>query len=216
MINKIILVFITLIFCSGFRVFSPNKPWNINKSSTAKSKVFVSYDNASGTLENDLPSGDPLADNATITIEQAMDSIFDDFNDIEAAYITLVDTADTDYAAESENRIITITKGTAGGASSGEAKLSFDGEFASDCKISLIASTYETASRFIQVATHEIGHCLGLDHPQETVNSTMSYFFDPADVRLKIDDKMGVTFLYPQDASKGAESSTLGMSCSTR
>ncbi|MBK9294852.1 MAG: matrixin family metalloprotease [Oligoflexia bacterium] len=57
------------------------------------------------------------------------------------------------------------------------------------CRVVLNASLKSTAKQLVGVMTHEMGHCLGLDHPQDTVNAIMSYFRDENAIRLNTDDK---------------------------
>lgn len=210
-----VLVFGFYIFCClGFRTFDNHKTFAINNSAPTKTKIFVDYDFASETLQNDLPGGDPLAGTAVVTVAAVMNSVFSDYNSIAAAYVQLVDISDSDYAAESTNRIITIRKASADGLSSGEAQLQFDGNTVTGCSIHMEPSSYSKAKSFTATLTHEIGHCLGLDHPQDTTHAIMSYFHSDDVVRLQIDDKMGIIFLYPTDPAKAKEKNTFGMSCS--
>lgn len=216
MTSKILrgLVFGFYIFLSlGFRTFDDKKTFAVDNSSAAKTKIFVDYDQGGVTLENDMPSGDSLAGTGPITVTAAMNSVFVDYNAISAAYVQLVDTADPDYAAEHLNRVITIRKGATDGLSGGEAKLEFSGSRVIGCRIDIKPALYDKAKLFVSAITHEIGHCLGLDHPQETVNAVMSYFNEGIP-RLQIDDKMGIIYLYPNDAAKAKEKATFGMSCS--
>ncbi len=202
-----------ILMCLGFRTFNDKKTFNINNSAPAKTKIFVDYDQATVALTNDLPSGDPLAGTATVTVAAVMNSIFNDFNSIGASYVQLVDTTDTDYAAESKNRIILIRPAATQGLSGGEAQLEFDGTTVTGCRIDIKPEIYEKAKYFTMAVTHEIGHCLGLDHPQETTNAIMSYFHSDELVRLQIDDKMGIVYLYPTNSSKAEEHATMGLSC---
>jgi len=206
-----------LMFCTGFRVFQEEQPWrDLSRASAASSKLFVSF-NITGSLINDLPDSDPLSGTETITVNQAMQSILDDFNGISASYVRLVDTSDPDYiVANAQTKTITIDVGSASGLSSGEARFEYEGDKFIGCKITVIDSQLEEAVAFIGLMTHELGHCVGLDHPQELTDSVMSYF-SPREVhRLRADDKMGIAYLYPLDAGKGRESPTLGASCSRR
>jgi hypothetical protein len=212
-----ILVFGFWIFmCLGFRTFDDKKTFNVNNTSPAKTKIFVDYDQPSFALQNDLPAGDPLAGTATVTIQAVMNSVFNDYNSIAAAYVQLVDTSDTDFAAESTNRIIRIHKAGTDGLSGGEASLDYDGSKVVGCKIGIKPDLYDKAKYFTMAVTHEIGHCLGLDHPQDTTNAVMSYFTNYENPRLQIDDKMGIVYLYPTNPSKAAERATFGMACSRR
>lgn len=212
-----VLVFGIYIFlCLGFRTFDDKKTFAVNNSAPAKTKVFVDYDQASVTLENDLPAGDPLAGTSQVTVSAIVNSVLSDYNSIAAAYVQLVDTSDSDYAAESTNRVIKIRKAGTDGLSGGEAQLEFDGTNVVGCQIDVNPALYEKAKFFTMTVTHEIGHCLGLDHPQDTTNAIMSYFTSNNVVRLQIDDKMGITYLYPVDPAKAKESATFGMSCARK
>jgi len=146
-----------------------------------------------------------------------MDSIFTDYNNIAAAYVTLVDSSDTDYnATNAERRTIYVYNRGTNGVQGGQADYITDKDGIVRCEISLNDDMYDDAKTYIGVTTHELGHCLGLDHPQEITKSIMSYFADSSIYRLQADDKMGITFLYPSDPSKGREDATFGLACSAR
>jgi len=199
----------------GFRVFPGGVVWEITNGTAAETKVFVSYPSASSNLSNDLPAGDILAGTGLVTVAQLMDSIFDDYNNVDASFITLVDTADTDYnATTSADFLIEIEFGNSTGGSSGEAQTEVEDGDIIGCKIIMDTDTVTDAAAFTRTMTHELGHCLGLTHPQETTDAVMSYYSDSDIVRLQIDDKMGVVFLYPSDASAAEEQATFGLGCS--
>ncbi len=70
----------------------------------------------------------------------------------------------------------------------------------------------ESLSRFIHTMTHELGHCVGFMHNHDTHLSIMSYVADPDEIlRLQMDDKMGLTYLYPADEAYNDEEPTFGL-----
>jgi hypothetical protein len=217
-VNYFVWIVAAFLYCTGFRVYNEKHPWKeVNNNSAATAKVFVIYERASDSLNNDLPDHDPLAGTSSITVEQAMDSVFDDYNSIQASFITLVDNADSDYSsAAAERRTIRIYNESAGGLNGGRATLVVDDDGVKGCDISLIDSAYENAKAYIAVVTHEIGHCMGLDHPQEITWSIMSYFHGDSVYRLQTDDKMGMVYLYPSDPDKAKEEPTFGLACSRK
>lgn len=217
--RQIFLLLILVNLTMGFRFFPDGNNWNIDSSTPARSKLFVIYPDATRALENDLPAGDSLAGiSTTLTVKQLMDAIIADYNNIQASFLVLADNTDADYAANSTNRTITIEVGsTKALAAGGEAKQSTNDNQVTACTITLKDSTFDSAKEFTETVTHELGHCVGLDHPQDTVHAIMSYFRDSDDVyRLAIDDKMGITYLYPVYPDKADEDPTMGFSCSHR
>lgn len=203
---------------TGFRLIFPENRWAISNDNTGSRKLFIQFDNGTQTITNDLEAPDPLAGvGSTITVNALMTSIFEDYNKINASYITLVDTTDSDFAGLGTDRTITISFGGASGAQSGQAQLeqNSDGDL-TGCTMEFKEDVLDSARDFVRVMTHEIGHCLGLDHPQESINSVMSYFSDENVVRLQIDDIMGIIYLYPKNSAAVEEDSTYGLGCSKR
>jgi hypothetical protein len=217
LLKKYFSLILLLPFLVGFRTYLNTTPWDINNNNAANRKIFVKYSSASTNVSNDLGSKDPLGSaGANVTVEQLMDSIFDDFNNVDASFINLVDTDDSDYDARKKNREITISFDGATGGNAGEAQFEIsDGKFV-NCTINAQSSLLDDAEVFVGTIAHEIGHCLGLAHPQESINSIMSYYTYSDKVRLQIDDKMAMIFLYPKDKSAAAEDATFGMSCARR
>jgi hypothetical protein len=217
LLKKYFSLLLLLPFLFGFRTYLNSTPWDINNDSATNRKIFIKYGNATTNVSNDLGSKDPLGSaGANVTVKQLMDSIMDDFNDVDASFLTLVDDSDTDYAAMKNKREITISFDGATGGNAGEAQFEIDGGKFVKCTINAQSSLLDDAEVFVGTIAHEIGHCLGLAHPQETINSIMSYYTYSDKVRLQIDDKMGMIFLYPKDKSAAAEDATFGLSCARR
>lgn len=214
---RVLGLMVLVFFCLGYRVYPGIKGWGLDVSTTAGRKVFITLVPSGNIMENDLPADDVLfSSGATLTEAQLLQSVIDDYNSIQKSNLILALDSDTDFAANSTNKIIKIEKGDAAGESSGEAQPEFSERRIVGCEIKLTDKGYKTAKTFVGLLTHELGHCVGLEHPQETVWSVMSYFFHEDVYRLAIDDKMGIVHLYPKDPSDADEKPTLGLSCATR
>lgn len=219
MVFKIVFwTLITPLLAFGFQIIPKGNFWNINASTTAASKLFVVYSNPTQVVTNDLPAGDVLAGTSTVTVQQIMTSIFNDYNSIAGAFVILADSSDPDFALNSTNRTITIelSNNLAGATSGGQAQQSWTGSNISACRILVKPSVYDKAKFLTSLLTHELGHCLGLAHPMDTTNSIMSYYVSPDLVRLQVDDKMGLVYLYPTDTARAREEPTLGFSCARK
>jgi hypothetical protein len=215
-VRRISAVLVAAFFCLGYRVYPGITGWNLNPSVTASRKVFITLRLTGKVFSNNLPTNDRLgASGPTLTETQLLQSVIDDYNSIQKSHLILALDIDTDFAANSQNKRIEIEKGSASGESSGEAQLTFSGQYITGCKIKLTDKAYESAKVYVGLVTHEIGHCIGLEHPQETVWSVMSYFYNEEVYRLATDDKMGIVHLYPKDPADALEKATLGLSCST-
>lgn len=197
----------------GFRTYG-NITWDISSSDT---KVFVRFCQTYAITTNDLPSGDPLFGTA-VTFSSLVQSIYDDYNNLASTYFQLVDISDPEFNATTHaNRIIDVCIGSPSApVSGGEASLTTSGDTITGCDVKLISSVTDSAKDFVKVLTHELGHCMGLDHPQDSTTAIMSYFSGEDVVRLQVDDKMGLTHLYPVDPSLAEETVTFGLSCTPK
>lgn len=213
-IRKAALVATCVFICLGFRSYPGTKGWLVHMTTAANRKVFVTIPTSGKTLTNNLPASDALGSaGAELTQAQLITSVLADYNAVNKSLLMLVADSDTDFAAYSNEHRIILEEGAASGLSSGEAKPTFNGAYITACQISLTEQGYKDAKTYLGLVTHEIGHCVGLEHPQETVNSVMSYFHAADVYRLAIDDKMGLVHLYPKDPADAQEKATLGLSC---
>lgn len=209
----------------GFRTFPGVNGWSI---SVADPTLWIRSCRSLTFASANFPAGDPLDPNVTgsvPTYTAALNSVLNDFNSVPGSFLRLAlypadpnnpgapateDSPFTPLAAETRTIDLCFADQT---FTAGHAKPKWNGDGkVIGCKIELNTKEVSAAEDFVAVLTHEIGHCLGFDHPQETDDSIMSYFSDA--IRLQSDDKMGLTFLYPQEAAFGRERPSLGLSCS--
>lgn len=214
--------------CFGFRVF-PEK-WDISKSDPT---IWIKFCDTNYSIEeNDLESGDQLAGISGLTFNQVVQSIIDDYNNIPTSFLRLAlypsdpnnpgspVAGDSAFTIEkASQRTIEICFGgtdAAAGVSGGHAKPTFEGRKIVRCEIKAKPEHTKKAKFLTHLLAHELGHCFGLEHPQESTNSVMSYFGN-AIPRLGNDDASGITFGYPEEEAYGSESYTLGLTgCSPK
>lgn len=219
--SRLLFILILCFLTFGFRI-----GWkNAMSASKSSPKLYVDICDADKTQtfgENTVGSGDELYAQNSLDAVDVLYSITKDYNSIGASYLDLIilgDTNedgvidgsdDTSHSSIPENKIIEFcTGGTGGLLAGGVAETKEEG----GCTIKLSSAVYDDVKTFLRTATHEIGHCLGLDHAHEMNNlSIMSYFSEA--YRLQIDDKLGITHLYP--AEKLKESTTFGLSCDAK
>ncbi|MFK8138153.1 MAG: matrixin family metalloprotease [Bdellovibrionales bacterium] len=211
------LGFILIIsFCLGFRVFTGIRFWQITPGDN---KVYVNFCERPNITFNDLPEGDPLYSSA-VNFNNLTNAIFDDFNNIASSYFVFSDAStDTDYDPNihSDRTIDVCFTDPRDPLAGGDASLETNNDFQLiGCRIRISDRFLDTAKEFSIVLTHELGHCAGLNHPQEHSLSIMSYYRESDVVRLQADDKMGITFLYPINRELARSDNTFGMQCSRK
>lgn len=209
----------------GFRTMGPGYAWEIT---TSDPWVWVDFQESSldttfgKTIFED--GSDPLADvDSDQRVATILALIAADYNSVKTSKVRLAMIPRDNYPALTtpdapeytsdlgSNRTITIKVAASTGAAAGYAQADSDGEAIRGCSIVLAAATFSSAESFKRTVTHEIGHCMGLNHNHVDHDAVMSY----SAIRhsLGVDDKMGLTHLYPSDPDYGDEMPTFGLAC---
>lgn len=227
--TKLSLWSLILFSVLGFRVMDIK--WDISTSDpTLWIKLCEEQSSNSLPIENDFNgTDDPLAGVNTLTLNQVIQSVIDDYNNVPTSFVRLAfypadpnnpgqpAQGDSVFTIEkAKKRTIDICFGNLdprAGLSGGYALPKVEGLQMVGCEIRARESAIEKAKGLTHLLAHEVGHCLGLMHPQEGVNAIMSYFTpERRRQRLQGDDMSGLTFMYPSEASYAVESATLGLS----
>jgi hypothetical protein len=211
MTRKILCLVWVVVLTTGFRTYSPTTLWDMT---SATPKIFVRFCETPAVTTNDLPAGDPLY-GQVLTFASVVASVYLDFTSIPGAYLQIVDTTDPEYVVTSTRVIDVCFKSQTGGGGVARQQMGSGGKL-SGCTIELDPSLATSAKKFVKTLTHEIGHCVGLDHSQDNVQSLMSYFSESDLVRLQMDDKMGIIQQFPLDPAYAQETATFGASCAPR
>lgn len=217
--------FIFILFLAvGFRI-SPGK-WKISRTDPT---IWVKLCGTPSNIEtNDITENDPLRGINGLTMNQVLQSVIDDYNNVPTSYLRLAmypsdpnnpgapAAGDSTFTiATAEKRTIEICFGETSplaGLSGGYAEVKRSGDELIGCKITARPEVAKKARFLTHMIAHELGHCFGLQHPQESMTSVMSYFNqDDVLFRLQNDDLAGITFKYPDDDSYAEEAATFGL-----
>ncbi|MDA8792930.1 matrixin family metalloprotease [Bacteriovoracaceae bacterium] len=221
-----ILIFVMLTV--GYKYDQEGK-WDIKRSDPTIWVKFCSSMEDQDFKQSDLPDDDVLEDES-IEFDDVINSVINDFNNIGPSFLRLAvypedDDNPGDPAAgdstftkdRAEDRTISVCIESSDNPFQGGHAISYreEGKRVA-CTIVLASSTEDKIHSFVQTLTHEIGHCLGLDHDQNTSKSIMSYFLDEGEIRLLPSDEVGIASLYPEDKEDMKEYSNFGMGCTFR
>ncbi len=219
-----IIVVIVILSVSGFRLLNPRTWRDVSREQPV---IWLKLcEHKSFNFSNfDLPADDPLH-GTTPEVDEILISIINDFNAVTTSYARLAEYG-RDYTLPDGEKVSFEEHGSpertinvclaesdlSRGAATGEAQLYYEGDKVVGCGIA-VSIQKGRLDLFVRDLGHEIGHCLGLDHPQETSDALMSYFADwSRSIRLQADDKSGLTYLFPSKPSHAQEYNTLGWSC---
>ena len=230
-ITKITFWLFALVLFSGFQTI-PGPKWKIDRDQhrtlwilPGESFLNLQYPEDE-EIPEDIAFGNLEAPNQAIAI---LKFIIAQYNSISTTYVRLQLTpmegidlgepnpGDIEWTQEvAEGRTIKVAEGKthAVGGGGGEARMEFNEQRElSGCTV-VVSGDFQIRG-FVTTVAHEIGHCLGLAHAHDDRQSIMGYGGAASGVyKLGMDDKMGITYLYPLKEEYGKEAMTLGLSCS--
>jgi hypothetical protein len=218
-----ILLFLTMF---GFRMLFSDT-WKISEADPTLWIKFCDKIYNQSFLISELPDGDPLIVGGSVAVNDVIQSVLDDYNNVTASYMRLAeypadpsspgaplpgDSAFT-LAKASQRTINVCFAGDDNPFRGGHASPELESGYVIGCNIVLIDDIEDKVDNFIETLTHELGHCLGFGHPQETRHSIMSYYNSSDSVRLRAMDKMGLVYAFPRAGYDLSESPSFGLSC---
>jgi hypothetical protein len=171
---------------------------------------------------NNLPEDDPLA-NTDLTRETIIQSVLDDINNLSTNFIRIEifpedennPTSPNFSLARADSHTITLCSGSPSTPlAGGRAKITISGGKITECDIIITSEEEDDAKLWMGTFAHELGHCLGLNHPQDNVHAVMSYFSQGA-YRFQHDDFLSLTSLYSTPSLGIKDKSTFGLKCSS-
>ncbi len=224
-IQKALLILLLITISLGFKLTNSDR-WSISEQDPT---LWIKVCDGMLTqtyVGNSLPIGDSLYNNSP-TVQEVVQTVIDDFNDISSSYLRLAlyptdpdnpgtpITGDSTFtAAKAAIRTIDLCyKDPSNPFVGGYARFVMSGNDRVGCEIVLESGLSDDVFNFIQVLTHEMGHCMGLAHDQETEDAIMSYNHDDDEYRLLLDDRMAMVYLFPKAGIDLEESPSYGLSC---
>lgn len=219
--RKEVVSFLAFFFLSGFRPMAASNPWELNRLSPYLFVKLCSESEGYRFSSYNVPTDDPFGMSGEQEVRSLIQSVLADYNGIESSYLQLImlpedgeplpDEAQAAGETLPERTIeICLPDETIGAAT-----FEWSGEKAVGCLIEIGGADAKASEFFVGLLSHEMGHCLGLLHPQETRESVLSYFASGGLYRLQLDDKMGITYLYNQNDENHFEQ-TLGLACAPK
>lgn len=213
--------------CLGFRTMGDAR-WDISPENPT---VWLDIDeallNATFTDTKFADDSDPLKD--VPKEQQAIELlklVLNDYNSVATSFVRLQSypgqipdldaprdgdmVYDESYAATHTIRIVIADPSAAGAG--GDASISISAGQITGCQIRARLEAIKSAGDAKVMLTHEIFHCLGFGHEHEDRESIMSYDSHKV-TKLGIEEKMGLTHLYPKSGAFGDESATFGLAC---
>jgi len=148
-------------------------------------------------VTSDSPNVNWSIDTNNPSIEATAQAAFQQWQDVDSAYITF-----TQVAPGANDAIEIVILSSLSNSFAGGQAITYwgpEGEI-TRCTIEILDTTLSTGgTSYAQtVLTHEVGHCLGLAH--SIANHAVMSYRDPAST-LTADDRFALTVLYPEDGT---------------
>ena len=224
--KRFIIITIFLFAASGYQRLS-DSTWNTSETEPTIWIKFCDNMKSQNFSDSDLPDSDDLR-GQSLAFNDVIQSVIDDFNNVTASYLRLaIFPADPNSPGtpETGDSVFTIAKGnvrtievciesSSNPFQGGHALPEIESGKLLGCEVVLSKSVNNEIDSFISTLTHEIGHCVGFDHAHDTIHSIMSYHHKSDQIRLMIDDKIGLVHMFPKNGYDLKETPNFGLSCS--